>query len=165
MKLYEKWLIQAYTRDGNSIPAYWNVYMPIEQKIYEDILENKIETMEGKLSELADKYKMKPEQFAGFVDGINESLINEIDVMGLTEDSNVKLEIQFEELYKKMVEYKAQHLINLPQWDNVIPEEKRKSLYKEQKISRTVTKEAKIGRNEPCPCGSGKKYKKCCGAN
>jgi preprotein translocase subunit SecA len=23
----------------------------------------------------------------------------------------------------------------------------------------------KIGRNDPCPCGSGKKYKKCCGAN
>lgn len=26
----------------------------------------------------------------------------------------------------------------------------------------TVVKEAKIGRNEKCPCGSGKKYKKCC---
>ncbi len=25
--------------------------------------------------------------------------------------------------------------------------------------------EAKVGRNDPCPCGSGKKYKKCCGAN
>jgi SEC-C motif-containing protein len=25
--------------------------------------------------------------------------------------------------------------------------------------------ETKIGRNDPCPCGSGKKYKKCCGAN
>ena len=24
--------------------------------------------------------------------------------------------------------------------------------------------EEKVGRNEPCPCGSGKKYKKCCGA-
>ena len=24
-------------------------------------------------------------------------------------------------------------------------------------------KEAKIGRNDPCPCGSGKKYKQCCG--
>ena len=24
--------------------------------------------------------------------------------------------------------------------------------------------EAKVGRNDPCPCGSGKKYKKCCGA-
>ena len=26
-----------------------------------------------------------------------------------------------------------------------------------------IRKEPKIGRNEPCPCGSGKKYKKCCG--
>ena len=29
----------------------------------------------------------------------------------------------------------------------------------------TVTKSAKVGRNDPCPCGSGKKYKNCCGAN
>ncbi|MEJ2039569.1 MAG: preprotein translocase subunit SecA [Desulfosarcinaceae bacterium] len=28
---------------------------------------------------------------------------------------------------------------------------------------QTVRKERKIGRNDPCPCGSGKKYKKCCG--
>jgi preprotein translocase subunit SecA len=26
-----------------------------------------------------------------------------------------------------------------------------------------VRKEAKVGRNDPCPCGSGKKYKHCCG--
>jgi uncharacterized protein YecA (UPF0149 family) len=24
---------------------------------------------------------------------------------------------------------------------------------------------ADVGRNDPCPCGSGKKYKKCCGVN
>lgn len=35
----------------------------------------------------------------------------------------------------------------------------------EDKGSRTVVKAPKIGRNDPCPCGSGKKYKKCCGAN
>jgi preprotein translocase subunit SecA len=29
--------------------------------------------------------------------------------------------------------------------------------------SKTVVKGKKIGRNDPCPCGSGKKYKKCCG--
>jgi len=29
--------------------------------------------------------------------------------------------------------------------------------------NKPVVKEAKIGRNDPCPCGSGKKYKKCCG--
>jgi len=28
-----------------------------------------------------------------------------------------------------------------------------------------VKKEATVGRNDPCPCGSGKKYKKCCGRN
>ena len=28
-----------------------------------------------------------------------------------------------------------------------------------------VREEPKIGRNDPCPCGSGKKYKKCCGKN
>jgi preprotein translocase subunit SecA len=30
---------------------------------------------------------------------------------------------------------------------------------------RPVTTGDKIGRNEPCPCGSGKKYKRCHGAN
>lgn len=30
--------------------------------------------------------------------------------------------------------------------------------------TKTVVKEIKVGRNDPCPCGSGKKYKKCCGA-
>ncbi|MDB5643109.1 MAG: hypothetical protein JWN07_2426, partial [Hyphomicrobiales bacterium] len=29
---------------------------------------------------------------------------------------------------------------------------------------KTVVKGAQPGRNDPCPCGSGKKYKKCCGA-
>ena len=33
----------------------------------------------------------------------------------------------------------------------------------EKKVSAKDIK--KIGRNDPCPCGSGKKYKKCCGAN
>lgn len=29
----------------------------------------------------------------------------------------------------------------------------------------TIRRARKVGRNEPCPCGSGKKYKRCCGAN
>ena len=35
----------------------------------------------------------------------------------------------------------------------------------EEQPSATVRREGpKVGRNDPCPCGSGKKYKKCCGA-
>jgi preprotein translocase subunit SecA len=33
-----------------------------------------------------------------------------------------------------------------------------------QPVQQVVRGSAKIGRNDPCPCGSGKKYKKCCGA-
>jgi preprotein translocase subunit SecA len=32
-------------------------------------------------------------------------------------------------------------------------------------VQRPVKRSKKVGRNEPCPCGSGKKYKKCCGVN
>ena len=32
-------------------------------------------------------------------------------------------------------------------------------------VKTIVREEPKVGRNDPCPCGSGKKYKKCCGAN
>ena len=34
-----------------------------------------------------------------------------------------------------------------------------------RKIEQIVREDPKVGRNDPCPCGSGKKYKKCCGRN
>ena len=40
-----------------------------------------------------------------------------------------------------------------------------KKIIKDFKRSKIVHKEKEPGRNDPCPCGSGKKYKKCCGAN
>ena len=45
---------------------------------------------------------------------------------------------------------------------NNYSEEELKKLYKEQKESGTIRKGKKVGRNDPCPCGSGKKYKNCC---
>ena len=64
-----------------------------------------------------------------------------------------------------MVEAKADWLYNLPMWDEILTQEKRKELYKAQKASGTIVKGHKVGRNDPCPCGSGLKYKKCCGKN
>jgi preprotein translocase subunit SecA len=34
-----------------------------------------------------------------------------------------------------------------------------------EEARKPVVKSDKVGRNDACPCGSGKKYKKCCGAN
>jgi len=33
----------------------------------------------------------------------------------------------------------------------------------EKKVKQIKLDQPKVGRNDPCPCGSGKKYKKCCG--
>jgi len=35
----------------------------------------------------------------------------------------------------------------------------------DMQVQQVVRSGAKVGRNDPCPCGSGKKHKKCCGAN
>ena len=34
-----------------------------------------------------------------------------------------------------------------------------------RRVETIVRDRPKVGRNDPCPCGSGKKYKKCCGRN
>lgn len=166
MSLYEQWLQKAFTKEGKSIDAVWDEYLPKEQKIYEYILKEKVQSLEGTIEELSQRFNMTAEETVGFVDGINEALPEPYEVKELTEASQVKLIIDFEKLYKKMVEYRAEHLYNLPEWNQIFDEAERKRLYTEQRKSRTVVNtEKKVGRNDPCPCGSGKKYKHCCGAN
>lgn len=41
----------------------------------------------------------------------------------------------------------------------------RESISMPASQNQQPVKKKKIGRNDPCPCGSGKKYKKCCGAD
>ncbi|MBR1445206.1 MAG: SEC-C domain-containing protein [Firmicutes bacterium] len=165
MGLYEEWFKIAYTKDGQTNKKLWDEYVPKEQKIYEYILENKVESMDTTVKELSEKFDMSTQFIAGFIDGINDTQENKVDMESLTEDSKISLKIDFEVLYKKMVEYKADNLYNLPQWKNIFSENQLKVFYKNQKNSKTYVREEKIGRNDPCPCGSGKKYKKCCGMN
>ena len=165
MSIYEDWLAKAFTKEGRSVDAVWDVYLPAEQKVYEYILENKVTNLSGTVTELAEKFNLSVEYMIAFIDGINDILPEKYDVKKLDENSQIDLVIDFEKLYKKMVEYKAEHLYTLKQWDNIFDETKQKALYAEQRNSRTIVKGKKIGRNDPCPCGSGKKYKKCCGAN
>ena len=66
-------------------------------------------------------------------------------------------------LYFNMLDAKAEYLYNLPQWEGIFSPEKRKEIQKQYRESVMVRNENKIGRNDPCTCGSGKKYKKCCG--
>ncbi len=101
----------------------------------------------------------------GFLDGINESLKAENPIEEMDENTEVSLGFDKESLYKNMVAAEADWLYNLEEWDTIFDADTKKALYKEQKSSTTIVKETKIYPNDPCPCGSGKKYKKCCGKN
>jgi preprotein translocase subunit SecA len=78
------------------------------------------------------------------------------------------------QMFKEMEEVFKDQVLSLIETINV--EEASKSATQKEEIKQTQfntshtevnefadTGEAKIGRNDPCPCGSGKKYKKCHG--
>ena len=167
MALLKQWRDMAYSQqaDKGQLQKFWTNYFMIEKGIYEKLLDNPEEVVRGTVKELADKYEVDVMTMVGFLDGINDSLKVQNPIQEMVEDTVVNLGYDLEMLYKNMVDAKADWLYNLPQWDNIFSEEKRKELYLEQKKSGTIVKGPKIGRNDPCPCGSGKKYKHCCGRN
>lgn len=167
MTLLENWRNKAYgdATDNKQKEEIWKNYFLVEKGIYEKILCNPKDVITCTVAELAAKFDTDIETITGFLDGINDSLGKPNLIEEMKEDTTISLDIDLEKLYYNMVEAKADWLYNLPQWDSLLSEEKRKELYKTQKKSGTVVKEKKVGRNDPCPCGSGKKYKFCCGKN
>lgn len=163
MGLFEQWKeIAAEERGQAEHDNFWTAYLAKEKDAYAAILENHETVFEGTLSDLAEKFDMDAITFSGFLDGINTSLASEIDLENIEEQSNVKLEIDFKKLFFNMLDAKAEWLYNLEQWDNILTPEQRQEIKKEFNISKMAVSN-KVGRNDPCPCGSGKKYKKCCG--
>ncbi len=164
MSLFEKWKTLSENQENQEAEVkFWEDYLKKEARIYKEILDKKIEVIEGKVADLAASHEISEEYFMGFLDGISESLKNEITLDHLEADSEIKLEIDFEKLYYNMVQVEAHWLYNLEGWKNILSEERRKEIQKEYKSSKTIVKGDRIGRNDPCTCGSGKKYKKCCG--
>lgn len=139
------------------------------------------ETVEASLTELSPLIKKLwdkgwiPETYMGPLDGIIKLLkdpIEDYDKMPMPEnihefysaeylDRRVEREFTEEEMEESrrllasmkdddpMMESLIEALgVNLPENNNSRP--------------KTVIAKPKVGRNEPCPCGSGKKYKKCC---
>ncbi|WP_296557512.1 SEC-C metal-binding domain-containing protein [uncultured Acetobacterium sp.] len=165
MSLYDAWknYIEENCNTQEEQNAFWEKYCADEKVLYQKILEEKITTISGVVEDLINESKMVPPQYMGFLDGISDSLTAPIDLETIELDSQIKLEIDFAKLYKNMLAVPADWLYSLEEWDNFFTEEQRIELEKEYKRSKTVVNEVKVGRNDPCPCGSGKKYKKCCG--
>ncbi len=165
MGLLQTWRETAYSQetDKKQLEKFWADYFQQEKGVYEKLLENPEEAVSGTVKELAEKYELSLMTMTGFLDGINDSLKTPNPIDEMEEDTVVSLDFDNERLYKNMVDAKADWLYNLPAWEKIFDEAKRKELYLEAKKMNTIVKGPKIGRNDPCPCGSGKKYKFCCG--
>ncbi|WWR16788.1 SEC-C metal-binding domain-containing protein [Lachnospiraceae bacterium JLR.KK008] len=167
MALLKQWRDRAYDEKANKgdLQRLWTAYFQKEKEIYAQLLKNPDEVVEGTVKELADRFDIDIMTMTGFLDGINDSLKEANPIDEMEEDTRVNLGFDKELLYKNMVGADADWLYGLEEWNDIFDEEKRKELYKEQKSSTTVVKGDKVYPNDPCPCGSGKKYKKCCGKN
>jgi len=167
MALLATWQKIAYDQqaDKNQLQKFWSEYFLQEKEIYAELLKNPDEVVTGTVRELAEKYNVSIMTMTGFLDGINDSLVKANPIEEMEEDTVVNLGFDKALLYKNMVAAEADWLYGLEEWNAIYSEEDKKNLYKEQKSSTTVVKAAKVYPNDPCPCGSGKKYKKCCGKN
>lgn len=165
MALLEQWRSMAYSETANKgdLQRHWAAYFESEKEIYAQLLKNPDEVVKGTVKELAEKYDVDIMTMTGFLDGIDDSLVESNPIEEMEEDTEVNLGFDKALLYKNMVAAGADWLYELEEWNDIFDEETRKALYKEQKSSTTIVKDKKVYPNDPCPCGSGKKYKKCCG--
>ena len=165
MGLYETWQQVAQAQQTReAYDAFWNTYFAAETQNYKKILANADKVFSGKLADVAKEFDMDPVTFTGFLDGANSSFKNgELDLDSLTEESEIALDFDFDRLYINMHNAKADWLFNLPEWDAVRTEAQRRELTKQYRAEKIFVAPPSVGRNDPCPCGSGKKYKKCCG--
>ena len=165
MSLFAEWKDLMENQTEETFEAFWKEYSETETKIYKHILANHEEHLKGTVAELVEKFQCNKVIFMGFLDGINSSLNKENDLDSVDDNFMVDLDIDFEKLYFNMLAADADYLFTLKEWEQVLSEEKIMSIIKDFKRSKIVHVEKKPGRNDPCPCGSGKKYKKCCGRN
>ena len=165
MALLQQWREVAYNEElgRDKLQQFWGMYFQKEKEIYQKILKTPGRAVKGTVKELAEKFDVSIMTMTGFLHGINDSLKKPNPIETMEEDTEVSLGFDKELLYKNMVAAEADWLYNLEEWNKIFDEDTKKRLYKEQKNSTTVVKDAKVYPNDPCPCGSGKKYKKCCG--
>jgi len=161
MEQYNTWkkMLDGQVEDANE--GYWNGYFERERDVYAKILTEKNSVITGTVNEFAEKYGMELVEMIGFIDGINGSLKESIDLDTIEDDGIITLTILWDKLYWNMMEAKADWLYELEQWNDILDENVKIELQKSFKQSKQLVSD-KVGRNEPCPCGSGKKYKKCC---
>lgn len=161
--LYQQWDEMVTNLKDDQREDFAQNYYDRETDVYKKILSDQNNAITGSFEQLAEQNGFDHILFAGFMDGINDSLKQPYDLDELVPESEIKLDVDFEKLYWNMLDAGAPWLYDLEEWDGVLTPERRKEIDKDRKKSMQAVS-TKVDRNAPCPCGSGKKYKKCCGS-
>ncbi|TYO94813.1 preprotein translocase subunit SecA [Desulfallas thermosapovorans] len=144
----------------------------------EILLEKSLAAYEAREAELGAEVMRELERMV-MLRMVDEKWMDHLDAMDqLREGINLRaygqknplVEYKFEsyQMFQNMVESIQDDVVRYVFRVNVVqaPQQQRRTVenkYQNETTPQPVRREAKIGRNEPCPCGSGKKYKKCCG--
>ncbi len=161
MKIIETWRKKAESGSPEERNYFYAYYLEEEKKAYAKLLAQYPEGFEGTVAELAQHFDLDEDVLGGFLEGINDSLKEKLSVEELELNSHIKLDIDSHSLYYNMLGAKAKWLYELPEWDALLSKEEKMSIRSSFRQDTTL-RSKKIGRNDPCPCGSGKKYKHCC---
>lgn len=127
MALLKEWREYAYSEEMQNSKEgekLWSEYFQLEKGIYEKLLANPEEIVEGTVEDLAGKYEVPLSMMVGFLDGINDSLKEPNPIDTMEKDTVVRLEIDCEKLYYNMVGCEAEWLYTLPQWDEILTKER-----------------------------------------
>jgi SEC-C motif len=165
MTIYTQWKDLIENQTDETFEAFWKSYSETETRIYTAILIRPTQPLTGTFKELVDRFDADPVLFMGFLDGIQTSLLEPFPLENIDDASPLSILVDPEALYLNMLIADAEYLYTLPQWDDVLTDVKRAAITKVYKKTKIVVNNNKTGRNDPCPCGSGKKYKHCCGKN
>lgn len=163
MTYYNEWKALIENQTDETFDDFWKSYSETETRIYSALLDDPTTPMDGTFGELTTRFEADPKLFMGFLDGIQTSLITPFALEDMDEATPISIKVDLEKLYFNMLEAGAEYLSGLPQWQTLLTEDQRSAITKAYKKTKTVVNPNKVGRNDPCPCGSGKKYKHCCG--
>jgi preprotein translocase subunit SecA len=171
-----------------------NVFLPNHQLTPEDLADTGKKALVEFLVEKAKEYYKKREEELGgdqlreleryvILRVVDEKWMDHLDAMdqlregiGLRaygqKDPLVEYKIESVEMFNNMIAAIQEDVVRYLMRLSVVrqPETRRvrrvvENRYQEEGPKKPYRREQKIGRNDPCPCGSGKKYKKCCGRN
>ena len=158
-------LEDVYNSNGANMTKYieTNVFLSFIDLFWKEhlrALDDLRQSVQGAVYEQKDPlliYKFESfELFKGMLNVINKEITSFL-LKAKLPVTNTKIEQQKSNVKENQnIQTSRQSFIQ----DNKNPNEKKK-----KPQFTPIKKEKKINRNEPCPCGSGKKYKKCCGLN